>query len=165
MAGTCTFNVGEVRKLFEHSKAAQIHMPSFSDLFDPECHKDGVILTETGERFVEGVSGHWPSDKNIDDSKIDASLWLVGDSGIYLMSNGTPRMLVKEGESRNVVAYAAEANPNTDPSGCWDAKQHIFGGDDGSEPLSLAMFERVMRLPDSASFKIKITSRQISVIA
>lgn len=165
MAGTCTFNVGEVRKLFEHSKAAAIHMASLSDLFNPECHKDGIILLENGERYVEGEPGHWPSSKNIDDSKIVACLWLVGDSGIYLMSNGTPQLLVKEGKSRNVVAYAAESNPDTDPDGCWDAKRRIFGGDDGSEPLPLAMFEQAMKLPDEATFKIKITSHQIRVIA
>ncbi len=164
MAGTCTFNVGEVRKLLEHSKAAEIHLASLSDLFNPECHKDGIILMENGERYVEGADGHWPSSKNLDDSKIAACLWLVGDTGIYLMSNGTPQLLVTEGKSQNVVAYAAESNPKTAPDDCWDAKQRIYGGDDGSEPLPLAMFERAMKLPDEATFKIKITSRQISVI-
>lgn len=164
MAGTCTFNVGEVRRLFEHSKNAATHQASYEHLCNPEYHKDGIILTESGEQYREDVEGHWPSSKNLDETKIPACLWLVGDDGIYLMSNGSPRQLASEGSERSLVAYAAEANPKTDPEGVWNAKQRIFGGDDGVDALPLSMFEYAMQLPDSATFKVKISSEKVEVV-
>src|SRR5690242_16565015 len=58
------------------------------------------------------------------------ALWLVGDEGIYLMSNGSPRLLIAG--DRSLAAYARECDPFAMPSDeCWDAKVDIFGADDG----------------------------------
>lgn len=164
MAGTATFNVGEVRKLFDHSKAAPSHSADYEHLFDPKFHKGGVVLTKDGNPYKEGNG--WPDSNNIDLSLIPAALSLVGDQGVYLMSNGNPRLLIEEGKSANVVAYAKESDPTSgaDFDDWYEAKRRIFGGDDGSVPLPLEVFEEVMQLPDTATFKIKISSRSVSVI-
>ena len=55
--------------------------------------------------------------------------WLVGDQGVYLMSNA----VFPEGE-KPVVLYADECNPDTMPfDEWWAVKNATFGGDDGVE--------------------------------
>lgn len=63
-------------------------------------------------------------------------LFLVGDHGVYLMSNGTPSQKKPEGAG-NVVSYAEGCNPHTDP-GFYEAKVAVFGGDDGVDVLPFA---------------------------
>jgi Protein of unknown function (DUF3085) len=62
-------------------------------------------------------------------------LWLVGDQGIYMMSNGKPGLPASPGEkSKEFVAYANECNPETlDFETWWSNKRESFGGDDGVE--------------------------------
>lgn len=61
------------------------------------------------------------------------ALLLVGDHGVYLMSNGRPEM--KDGD-KNRVVHAHGCNPDKDDD-WWNAKQDMFGGDDGVESLPL----------------------------
>lgn len=63
-------------------------------------------------------------------------IWLVGDQGIYLMSNGKPPLLKDPDntiDSASFIVYAEECNPEKDKEGWWQAKREIFGGDDGVE--------------------------------
>lgn len=65
-------------------------------------------------------------------------LWLVGDSGVYLMSNGNPPLKVPsdmESEAPNFIAYArqCDASPGRDTDDWWNNKRASFGGDDGAE--------------------------------
>ncbi|NTF91675.1 DUF3085 domain-containing protein [Agrobacterium rhizogenes] len=52
-------------------------------------------------------------------------LWLVGDHGVYLMSNGK----LPDG-GRPLVVYAEECDPRTDDD-WFGVKRRTFGGDDG----------------------------------
>lgn len=54
-------------------------------------------------------------------------LWLVGDEGVYIMSNGK----LAKGE-KALVVYADECHPVGNP-GWWHYKRRWFGGDDGIE--------------------------------
>lgn len=54
-------------------------------------------------------------------------LWLVGDQGVYIKSNGK----LPEGE-RPLVVYAQECHPVGNPD-WWHYKRRWFGGDDGIE--------------------------------
>ena len=56
-----------------------------------------------------------------------SGLWLVGDNGVYIMSNGK----LAEGE-RPLVAYSEECHPVGNPD-WFDYKRRHFGGDDGIE--------------------------------
>ena len=60
-------------------------------------------------------------------------LWLVGDQGVYLMSNA------KRNGIPASVAYAAGCAPG-DPD-FYDNKVDIFGGDDGVDFFPLALME------------------------
>ncbi|WP_428645599.1 DUF3085 domain-containing protein [Roseibium sp.] len=53
--------------------------------------------------------------------------WVVGDEGVYVMSNGK----LADGEMPFVI-YAVECDPKTNPD-WWDQKCRHFGGDDGVE--------------------------------
>jgi len=102
------------------------------------------------------------------ESKPEPALFLVGDEGIYLMSNGKPGLpkdeeaATKQAAGENFfsqkVAYANECNPEKD--GDWyDEKRRIFGGDDGAETLPLSYFE-----PLDTFVGLKVTSKDISVV-
>lgn len=52
-------------------------------------------------------------------------LWIVGDEGVYLLSNGK----LAEGQ-KAIAVYAEECDPKTNPD-YWHYKRRYFGGDDG----------------------------------
>ena len=53
--------------------------------------------------------------------------WLVGDEGVYIISNGK----LAEGQ-KPLVVYSTECHPKGDTD-WWDYKRRHFGGDDGIE--------------------------------
>lgn len=65
-------------------------------------------------------------------------VWLVGDEGVYLLSNGK----LAEGQ-RPCVVYAEECDPKTNPD-CWHYKRQHFGGDDGIEFLDAFMLVKLI---------------------
>jgi hypothetical protein len=65
-------------------------------------------------------------------------LWLVGDHGVYLCSNGN----LPDG-ARPLVAYAEECNPGTNDD-WFEVKRRTFGGDDGVDFLDAAQLEAMM---------------------
>jgi len=70
-------------------------------------------------------------------------LWLVGDEGVYMMSNGK----LAEG-ARALVAYSEQCHPVGNPD-WWDYKRRHFGGDDGIEFIEaerlIPLFDRNLR--------------------
>ena len=70
-------------------------------------------------------------------------VWLVGDQGVYLLSNGK----LAEGQ-RALVVYSDECHPVGNPD-WWHYKRRHFGGDDGIEFLDaeklLPLFDRNTR--------------------
>lgn len=70
-------------------------------------------------------------------------LWLVGDQGVYLMSNGSPHMSKSNDpeDKGSFVSYAVECNPELEFDEWYDNKRHSFGGDDGAEFLALEALE------------------------
>jgi hypothetical protein len=65
-------------------------------------------------------------------------LMLVGDQGVYLMSNGDPGLLNDNPNGTKFkVAYAVECDPNKlEFNEWWANKRASFGGDDGCEFIS-----------------------------
>ena len=72
-----------------------------------------------------------------------AGLWLVGDEGVYLMSNGK----LVDGQQALVI-YSEQCHPKGDID-WWDYKRRHFGGDDGIEFIEaerlIPLFDRNMR--------------------
>mgnify|MGYP003110590037 CR=1 FL=1 len=88
----------------------------------------------------------------------EPTFWLVGDQGVYVMSN----VILKD--EKPEVAYAVECNPNTVED--WDqVKRATFGGDDGVEQIPITDMTlkniedgklRLIVEMDETSFKVDV---------
>lgn len=65
-------------------------------------------------------------------------LWLVGDHGVYLMSNGK-----LPAGGRPLVVYAEECDPHTNDD-WFHIKRKTFGGDDGVDFIDATPLEAMM---------------------
>lgn len=97
---------------------------------------DALVLdTElASSHAVPYTGGDW-------DEPLDTTpgLMLVGDDGIYFMSNRTDRAKDK----KPVIGYAMEANAELmSRDDVWESKRRIFGGDDGAVPIDLATIKQ-----------------------
>lgn len=83
--------------------------------------------------------------------------WLVGDEGVYIISNGK----LAEGQ-KPLVVYSTECHPKGD-NDWWDYKRRHFGGDDGIEfidaDLLVPSFNRSFRI---THLGIQLTENDIS---
>ncbi len=85
-------------------------------------------------------------------------LWLVGDEGVYALSNGK----LAEGQ-RALVVYAQECDPKTNPD-YWHYKRQHFGGDDGIEFLDAEMLMKLITgSPMATHLTITMTDDSLSV--
>lgn len=100
----------------------------------------------------------WPSSKYIDQSKVKPSLVLVGDHGLYLITNakneGSPT-------SRGTVVYAAGCNPKLDDD-FYENKCDLFGDDDGSKPSYGMGWWAIQN--KKRTFRLKSTRGSISLV-
>jgi hypothetical protein len=85
-------------------------------------------------------------------------IWLVGDEGVYIMSNGK----LAEGE-RPLVIYSEQCHPAGNPD-WWDYKRRHFGGDDGIEFIEaerlIPLFDRHRR---STHLNVELTETEIAL--
>ena len=89
-------------------------------------------------------------------------LWLVGDQGVYLLSNGK----LPNGAKPSVV-YAEECDPRTN-DGWFDVKRRTFGGDDGVDFIDAEQLEAMMTAaPEATHLRIAFLqdSMQLTLIA
>ena len=95
-----------------------------------------VLLAKAKQRWALGLrSSYGDNGQNP-----QPGFWLVGDEGVYLMSNGK----AVEGDDQPVV-YANECNPKTMPFDTWwDYKNAGFGGDDGVEFIDRETVEAII---------------------
>ena len=142
------FDHALVARLLAHAQAASEHSPTYDQLVDPAFLK-------------AGVSSRHPTGADVDRAKIPAGLMLVGDHGVYLMSNGYPGFSDAEGQA-NLVAYAVEADPRTCPDDWYDVKRASFGGDDGAEFLSADTIRKALEATVGSRLWIDVTPAQIS---
>ncbi|WP_152017463.1 MULTISPECIES: DUF3085 domain-containing protein [unclassified Bosea (in: a-proteobacteria)] len=85
-------------------------------------------------------------------------LWLVGDEGVYIMSNGK---LAED--QRPLVVYAQECDPKTNPD-YWHYKRQHFGGDDGVEFLDAIMLGKLIAAaPTATHLTIAMTDNALSL--
>jgi hypothetical protein len=76
-------------------------------------------------------------------------LWLVGDHGVYLLSNGK-----LAGGQKPLVVYAEECDPATNDD-WFEVKRRTFGGDDGVNFLDAGQLEAMMAVsPDATHLRI-----------
>lgn len=88
-------------------------------------------------------------------------LWIVGDEGVYLLSNGK----LADGQ-RALVVYAEECDPKVNPD-YWHYKRRYFGGDDGIVFIDVESLEAMLCTnPEATHLRAEFTSEtmQLSVI-
>jgi hypothetical protein len=91
-------------------------------------------------------------------SEARPGLILVGDRGVYLMSNGNPGLLKEDGKG-HVVVYAEGINPTVDDfETWWAAKNATFGGDDGAYyiPWALPILKMIGQNPNATKLQIEL---------
>ena len=85
-------------------------------------------------------------------------LWLVGDEGVYIMSNGK----LAEGP-KALVIYAEQCHPKGNID-WWDYKRRHFGADDGIEFIEadrlIPLFDRNMR---ATHLNVQLTESEIAL--
>lgn len=85
-------------------------------------------------------------------------LWLVGDNGVYIMSNGR----LAEGV-RLLVVYSEECHPVGNPD-WFDYKRRHFGGDDGIEFIDVEqlvpLIDRDLRF---THLRVQLSEHEISL--
>lgn len=110
-----TFDPDTVARLMQHARSCEEHVPTLRQSYN-----------QHGARIQE--------------PRVGPALWLVGDKGIYLMSNGHPRLEERSpgGHLRPIVAYAHQCDPRTMPVRVWwNVKAMCFGPQDGVEMIPL----------------------------
>lgn len=85
-------------------------------------------------------------------------LWLVGDRGVYLMSNA-----LFPDERLNKVIFADECNPEKmEFSEWWESKCHMFGEEDGVEFIPFAAFES-SKIQDELNLSIIFSEDKVQI--
>lgn len=83
--------------------------------------------------------------------------WLVGDEGVYIISNGK----LAEGQ-KPLVVYSNECHPKGGDD-WWDYKRRHFGGDDGIEFIDAVLVVQSFNRHFAAShLGIQLTENEIS---
>ena len=86
-------------------------------------------------------------------------LWLVGDHGVYLLSNGK-----LAGVEKPFVVYAEECNPATTDD-WFEVKRQTFGGDDGVDFLDAGQMEAMMaESPNATHLRIVFADDAMQLI-
>jgi hypothetical protein len=118
----------------------------------------GVVLAR-GRADAEANGGYRVPYQGISpETDARAGLWLVGDEGVYAMSNG----MLAEGQ-RPLVVYAEECDPKASPD-YWHYKRQYFGGDDGVEFLDAAEIKRLITAaPDATHMRIIMNDSSMSI--
>lgn len=84
-------------------------------------------------------------------------LWLVGDHGVYLCSNG------KLAGTRPLVVHAQECDP-TKSDDWFETKRRTFGGDDGVDFIDAVELERLMSAaPDATHLRVSMDDNSITI--
>ena len=116
--GICRFKTSELKPLIEHAKAAAEFDMGYENMTDEECIAAG--LPPITNRTPRGPA-----------------LLFVHDQGVYLMSNGEPRLHTEDGKSNHVI-YAEGCNPDIGEFDDWyGMSRELVGGDDFVEILPI----------------------------
>ena len=155
MSATLKFKASEVRKLLDHTLACDEHSPTFGEMLEGDVLKDGATVKP----------GSFPKPEDVDHAKVKPALHLVKDSGIYLISNGIPRMLAEDGDGSYVVyAEGFEFRKGEDNDGLHERTTAAVGGDDFVERFPAEdILGALNDNPDAKFVCFRVSKTQISV--
>jgi len=135
------FNANDIKELLEHSRAAEKRSPTYAQMFEGAYRFDGKNVNIESLEDLED----WPQSPEVNPKKLPPGLCLVGDQGVYFMSNATLNLRSTAGASYR-VAKAFETDSKIEPDQWYNNKVASFGGDDGTEFATEAFLEGVLRL-------------------
>ena len=150
------FAAPDVRTLLAHSEAAAERAPTMEQLFEGKLRHDGKDIDPAGLKPED-----WPVQADVDPAKVPAGLWLVGDQGVYFLSNGRPRLPPSPGASGNAVARSEETDSARNPDSWYDAKVAAFG-DDGVVFLAAAFVRAMLERGDDARCCLTLTPNAVA---
>ena len=108
---------------------------------------------------TKAADGH----KKLYDKETGPGIWMVGDDGVYLMSNAEGVLAADDGSNLHFICYANEVNPKTmEFDDWWSAKRASFGGDDGCDFLKLESVEASLAL--GGDLQLEVTPSSISLV-
>ena len=141
-----TFCADDVRKMLEHARACNSHKPTMGQQFDALGDK---AFDMKYDDIVEAMPDVGPG------------LWLVKDSGIYLMSNGNPGQPEDPAkpEGKLLVAYAEGYEAGSPDE--WERSRAAVGGDDFSEALMDAEIWSKLLTPQTEKVIIRVNKRTL----
>lgn len=89
------------------------------------------------------------------------ALFLVHDSGVYLMSNA--KRSDDEIAKHHGIAYADGCNPHIDKDDCWDNSRFLVGGDDFAETIPIDA-GWLPALESNAEVQIRFGARSFKIL-
>ncbi len=152
-------NSSSLLTLLEHSRNARERSPTLEQLFDGRFRKDGRDIDMHTAKISE-----WPGIHDIDLEKIKPGLWLVGDRGIYFMSNGRPPLKDISEPGKNRVVHAIEADPAIHPDTWHDVKRAAFGADDGAVFIQESFCSKLIESSVADFCAIDLTPQHLAIV-
>lgn len=148
MKRTFRFDAVRVRELLKHSQGCRLHEPTLGQSYE-----------KFGDRMMREQIPQ--EEKDALRKQIEPGLWLVKDDGLYLMSNGNPRMPL-EPQGSNVAYAEGFSDKDLQSEGVYEALRVAVGGDDFVEYLSFALFAGVED-PSVVTVVMTLTEKNVSV--
>ncbi|MGK9452609.1 DUF3085 domain-containing protein [Acidithiobacillus caldus] len=130
------FLPADIEVQVQHAQSCVQHEPTYTQSQRASFHKGGKVKRDSyGD----------PDLSNVDKARIPPALWLVKDHGVYLMSNGLPRLLAdpEHNPTQGLAAYALGFCPEKNPD--WYARLGSLEGDDFCDLLPLEPFTKLLR--------------------
>lgn len=140
-----TFDNAALLKLLQHSFEAETRNPNFVQLGDKSLRKPGQTQKDYG------------SHEDVDLTKVPPGLWLVGDEGVYVMSNGLPALKNDASGKGSVCVYAKEADPTRNAEEARIVKEMTFGGDDGCDFMEGEGLLRLLLAAPDRPLRVSLT--------
>lgn len=126
-------------------------MLTFSITFVRDVIARGLKDAEANGGFRDPYCGR----KSGENEKV--GVWLVGDEGAYLMSNGTLAESVKP-----LVACALECDPKTNAD-WFHYKHRLYGGDDGVDFIDAETLRSLFdKAPEATHLRITMSETALS---
>lgn len=101
-----------------------------------------------------------------DKKEAQPGLWIVGDRGVYLMSNSKEGVHKPGSTTENpehLVAHSHQCDPSGDFDTWWENKRASFGGDDGVEFLEAKFIEVALAKSKNGKMSLNVTPTKISL--
>lgn len=142
MATILKFDLEGVREQWAHATAATVRRYTFGEAIDA-AGGEFRDLTDEERTALEAAT--------------PAALHFVKDEGVYVMSNGTPRLMrdpdaADEVGKRSKVVYAVGFDPDERDRGeVWEEARAACGGDDFVEAIGADVMEEIFALASEGS--------------